>query len=270
MSSNKLEKSKGILLFAFDTANTDYVEIADRCSKLAQFTTGLPITLVTDDTAEPKFAYDRVIRVPSSEGNYRIDLKDRAVEWRNFGRYLAYELSPYNETLLIDSDYLLFDCSVLKLFEQTFDYKLMYHNHTPDGPSYELMGNTSLPFVWATVVLFKKCVRSKMLFDLVGRIQRNYGYYRALYNLNAGNYRNDYAFAIANIILNGYTISEQQSIPWTMFTLDKPVDKIIKVGNFLQVKQESPVVVPLQNIHLMDKDYLLSENFKQLLTDVTT
>ena len=270
MNSNKLEKSKGILLFAFNTADTDYVEIADRCSRLAQYTTGLPITLVTDEAATPSFAYDTVIRIPTQDSNHRIDLKDRVVEWRNFGRYLAYELSPYDETLLIDSDYLLFDKNILNLFEQPFDYRLMHHNRTPDGPSYELMGNTSLPFVWATVVLFRKSERSQMFFDLVGRIQRNYGYYRALYNLNAGNYRNDYAFAIANIILNGYAICEEQSIPWPMFTLDQPVEKITKVGSLLQVKQESPVVIPVCNMHLMDKEYLLSENFNQLLNNVTT
>lgn len=269
MSSSKLEKSKGILLFAFNTETTDYVEIADRCSQLASHTTGLPITLVTDQTADPKFAYDQVIRIEAGSNNYRIDLTNKTVEWRNFGRYLAYELSPYEETLLIDSDYLLFDNNILNLFEQPFDYRLMYHNKTPAGASYEMMGNTSLPFIWATVVLFRKTEKAKLLFDLIGRIQRNYGYYRALYNLSAGNFRNDYAFAIANYILNGYALCNEQSIPWTMFTLDQPVTEIKQKNQMLYVYTDKPVVVPVSNIHLMDKEYLLSKNFKQLIDNVT-
>lgn len=270
MNSNNSEKSKGIVLFAFNTATVDYVTIADRCSRLAHHTTGLPITLVTDDAADPKFAYDQIIRIDAETGNYRNDLKDRTVEWRNFGRYLAYELSPYNNTLLIDTDYLILDPGILKLFEQPFDYRLMHHNCTADGASFESMGNTSLPFVWATVVLFRKTERSRLFFNLIGRIQRNYSYYRALYNISAGNYRNDYAFAIANIILNGYAINEEQSIPWTMFTLDQPVQRITLVGNSLRVYQEkSALVLPLGNVHLMDKDYLLSDNFNELINNVT-
>ena len=94
---------------------------------------------------------------------------------------MAYELSPYEETILIDSDYLILDDSLLKLFATNFDYRLMHYNRTPSGPSLEMMGNTSLPFVWATIVLFRKTLRAKLFFSLVGRIQRNYNYYRMLY-----------------------------------------------------------------------------------------
>ena len=264
-NSEESVKSKGVLVFAFNT-DVDYVGIADRTSQLIAHNLKLPVTLVTDLAGTPKFAYDRVIRIDNTGDNFRTNLNDQAVAWRNFGRYLAYELSPYNETILLDTDYLVLDDSLLKLFRTEFDYKLMHHNVTPAGASYEMMGEYSLPYIWATVVLFRKSERAQLLFNLVGRIQRNYGYYSVLYNIREGNYRNDYAFAIANNILSGYNTNEDQGIPWTMFTIDKKIDSIMLTDNFVQIKHnDSAVVVPYQNIHVMDKVYLQSRDFEQVV-----
>lgn len=261
-----LEKSKGVLVFAFNTGTIDYVKIADRTSQLIAHNLKLPVTLVTDQTSEPMFAYDNVIRVDQTEGNFRLNGKHEQIAWRNFDRYLAYELSPYTDTILLDTDYLVLDDSLLRLFETDFDYKLMHHSVTDSGPMQEDMGNTSLPFVWATLVLFRKSERARLLFNLVGRIQRNYGYYRSLYNIREGNYRNDYAFAIANIILNGYSINEDQGIPWSMYTIEKSIDKIMLTDTQVQIYyNNTATVVPYQNIHVMDKAYLQSRDFEQVV-----
>ena len=128
------------------------------------------------------------------------------------------------------------------------------------------MGETSLPFVWATVVLFRKTERARLLFNLIGRIQRNYQYYRALYNVRERNYRNDYAFAIANSIISGYSVNETQGIPWRMFTVDRRIEKIMLTDNFIQIYyDDEATMVPYQNIHVMDKNYLQSRDFEQLV-----
>jgi hypothetical protein len=262
----KQEKSKGVVLFAFNT-DIDYVGIADSAARLINHYLQLPVTLITDLDSEPSDVYDQVVRVEPKSGNTRLNQDLQTVEWRNFGRYLAYELSPYDTTILLDTDYLVLDDSLLKLLSTEHDYLLQYHNTTDRGACYEQMGETSLPFVWATAVVFRKTPRTKMLFNLVGRIQRNYNYYRALYNIREGNYRNDYAFAIANNILNGYCIDTANSIPWPMLTIEDRIESIPAVtDNFLHVRlQDRAVVVPRQNIHVMDKQYLLSDEFKQLV-----
>ena len=265
---NNSEKSRGVVVFAFNT-NVDYVAIADQTSRLIQHYLQLPITLITDATAVPEFAYDYIVRIDPATGNHRSDLNDQTVEWRNFGRYLAYEFSPYTETILLDTDYLVLDNSLLKLFESKFDYQLQHHNYTPDGASYEQMGETSLPFVWATVVLFQKTDQSRLFFNLVGRIQRNYRYYRALYNIREGNYRNDYAFAVANNILNGYALNQHQSIPWPMFTIDQKITHITTTDKQIRVCHDGKaIVVPYQNIHVLDKEYLISKDFKQVVETI--
>ena len=272
-NSNKFEKanaSRGILVFAFNTPEVDYVSIADKASALANNRLKLPITLVTDDSGQPTYNFDRVIRISNSDSsNIRTNLNGDNIVWKNFGRYLAYKLSPYDETLLLDTDYLVMNDNLNKLFETDFAYKLMHHNQTVTGPSYEQMGETSLPYVWATVVAFRKTEKAKQLFDLVGLVQRNYNYYRALYNVREGNYRNDYAFAMANNIINGYSPDDTASIPWTMFTVDTIVNEIERVGSLFKVKGEkSTIVAPNIDMHVMDKDYLQSANFAALVKDL--
>ena len=264
-NSNKSAKPKGVVIFAFNSTTVDYVALADQTSRLVEHNLKLPITLITDLDADPKFTYDEVIRVQSEGGNVRTSAGGNITEWRNFGRYLAYELSPYETTILIDGDYLVLDKTLLTLCEQDFDYRLMHHNKTPNGPSYEAMGPLGLDFIWATVVLFRKTARAKQLFDLVGRIQRNYGYYKTLYNGN-GTFRNDYAFSIANMILNGYTPEEHKSVPWLMTTIENKIKQIDIKDNFLIIRHENNAVVsPRQNLHIMDKDFLLSNEFKQFV-----
>lgn len=264
LNSVDSEKSRGVLLFAFNTDLVNYVLIAERAARLIKHNLNLPVTLVTDTEVASKY-FDTVVIAENTLKNIRNGYAG-GTQWRNGNRYQAYELSPYDETLLLDSDYLVLDKSLLALFSTEFDYKLMHHNVTDDGPSYEQMGETSLPFVWATVVLFRKTERSRLLFSLVGRIQRNYSYYRMLYNIKDRNYRNDFAFAIANIILNGYNTNEDHGIPWPMYTVDKPINKIMLTDTQVHVHyNETATVIPYQNIHVMDKEYLLSRDFEQVV-----
>lgn len=258
-------KSRGILIFAFNTKHTDYVEIAARAARLARTNLGLPTTLITDSDVTSEY-FDQVIKVKNDLVNYK---PGPSTIWRNGDRYRAYELSPYDETLLIDSDYLILDDSLTKLFVQDFDYRIMSYNHCYSNQIQDKMGEASLPYQWATVILFRKSARSEMLFNLVGRIQRNYRYYLKLYGIRASNYRNDYAFTIANNILNGYDIDFNQGIVWPMLTFSEPIDSIVFEKNLLTIKEsDRAYVIPKQNIHVMDKGYLLSDNYLDLINKI--
>ena len=256
-TSSVQEKSRGILLFAFNTSEIDYVEIARRSARLVNHTLNLPVTLVTEQ-GTPADGFDQVIYIDNTLQNYKIG--ERGV-WRNGDRWQAYNLSPYDETILIDSDYLVLDQNLLKLFEQDFDYRIMTHNDKPAGAWALNMGLFGLQYLWATVILFRKTSRAGMLFDLVGRIQRNYHYYSRLYHMRDRNFRNDYAFTIADNILNGYQPGEQ-GIPWSMLTFADVVTSITQKDDLLTVKErEKGYLIPRQNIHVMDKGYLLSDDF---------
>jgi hypothetical protein len=127
------------------------------------------------------------------------------------------------------------------------------------------MGPNSLPFIWGTVFAFRKTARAKLFFDLVGRVQNNYSYYRLLFNMQERNFRNDYAFAIADILLNGYSVATT-TIPGTMITVDQVIDSIKIKDNQLVIKDNNRAyVVPRTNLHIMSKVYLQSTNFAQLV-----
>ena len=263
-NSNGSEESKGIVFFAFNTGTVDYVAIADASARLASKTLGLPITLITDANTTPQYNYDKIIRVENTGKNFRPENINK--QWRNSGRANVYDLSPYDLTILLDCDYLVLDRSLEKLFDQPFDYRLMHNSHGVHGPIHKRMwAQYSLPFVWATVVLFRKTPTAEQYFNLIKRVERNYSYYKTLFN-GTGSYRNDYAFAIADIILNGYSVDEYKSIPWSMFALESDVKEIDVKGSLLTVKcKDIAYAVPKQNIHIMDKEYLQSSNFHHLV-----
>jgi len=249
---NESAKSKGVVIFATNTRETDYVAIAEQNARLVQHFLGLPTTIIgaTDTGTNRRFSSDT--------GTF--------VEWNNFGRHEAYEASPYDETIILDADYLILDDSLDKLFQCPFDYLLFDRNHTVDGvyaPS--VMGPHSLPFVWATAVLFRRSPLSEMFFELVARIKRNYDYYRLLYNVREGNYRNDYAFAIAHYILSGYRIVRSSFAPHTITTFAGPINSIELRNNRVVVRSDQAYVLPMQSLHVMSKRYLTSANLKEFV-----
>ena len=263
-----LEESKGCVLFAYNTNEVDYVSIADANAKLITKNINLPVTLVTDLETIPKFNYDKIIRIENNLDNFRTFGQTKQT-WRNGGRSQAYDLSPYDLTLILDSDYLILDNSLTKLFDQNFDYRLQYNSYSDAGPLYNTMGTGySLPFVWATCVLFRKAPETKLYFDLIKRIERNYAYYKTLFHAR-GTFRNDYVFAIANLVLNGYSLDQHQGSPLPIYTVEKDIDSIdIKNKNMIIKHSNSAVVSPIQNVHIMDKKYLQTENFRNFIQGI--
>lgn len=253
---NRLEKSKGVVLLATNTDSVDYHAIAGRCEQLIEHYLKLPVTIIDASTK----VTNRRLSVDTNE----------YVAWNNSGRYRAYELSPYDQTILLDSDYLVFDDNLLKILDTVQDYNIVRYNNVLDGPSVDTIGPGGLNTLWATIISFNKTPKSKLLFDLVGRIERNYNYYRDLYNIQESNFRNDYAFTIADNILNGYTQDNRNYLPWPIYTISKPIQSLQLQGNNLLLKTESStVVLPKQSIHIMSKEYLLSDAYNHLIKVAT-
>lgn len=251
-SLKKSAKSRGVVIFATNTVDTNYIGIAEQNARLVEKHLALPTTIITTQ----QNSVNR--RLSTDTGTF--------VEWKNLGRHQAYEASPYDETILLDADYLIFDNSLLKLFNTDFDYLLFNKNQYVNKPNETwMMGPHSLPYVWATAVLFRKTDRAKMFFDLVGRIQRNYGYYKLLYNIQESNYRNDYAFAIAHYILNGYSLSFESFAPWPITTFAGPIASVTYGNNIVVKDSNKAYVLPKQNLHILSKAFLTSPGLKSLV-----
>ena len=208
--------SKGILLFAFNTDKVDYFRMAVHTARRAKYFLDLPVSVITDESTDIEkynFTFDNVIIKPADKSN----TKDLDI-WINKGRYQANDLTPYDETLLIDTDYLINSNTLLKVFDLYDDF--MCHNNTSylmiPNAEQEKLNTNSFNTLWATVIAFKKTQKTKMIFECMRMVQENYEHYLNLYNLLGLSFRNDYALTIAHRIVNGQTEDTRDYIPWNL------------------------------------------------------
>jgi hypothetical protein len=218
---------KGVLLFAFNSPTVDYFSLAVYTAKRANRFLGLPVSVVTDkntDLSLYDYKFDNVFLVSSDSTN----TKNKDI-WINKGRYQAYDLSPYDETLLIDVDYLINSDRLLTIFDIYDDFMcpkeasyVLYENQ-PD----EMLSQKSHQSLWATVIAFKKTKKVKQIFECMKMVQENYSYYVQLHNILGYTYRNDFALTIALNIVNGQTENSVNYLPWDLLHVTKDV-KILR------------------------------------------
>jgi hypothetical protein len=195
--------TKGVLTFCINTEFYRYDKIARKTLPLLCHNLGLPVTVITNQQTRdllPEMHGVNYVLIENQTGNM-INNKP----WHNLDRHRAYELSPYDKTLLVDVDYFCFTDNMLSLFDTREDF--LVHDQVYDitgKNSYNFRANSSIPMVWATLIFFRKGARSKSVFDMVGYIKKNYDYFCNLYRIDFKNFRNDYAFAIALQQLYGF------------------------------------------------------------------
>jgi len=212
--------SKGVILFAFNSPKYDYFAMAKYSAKRINHFLNLPVTLITDkESYDPDSTeFDKVFLTEPDKTNKR----DWGL-WFNKGRYKAYEYSPYDETILLDTDYMVCSDKLLKTFDIYNDF--CCHGDTeflmqPNAPQ-EILSAYSHKTLWATVVTFKKTSRAKQIFECLKMVQENYDHYANIHSFISGTYRNDYALTLALRIANGQTILDKDIIPWNLLHLGK-------------------------------------------------
>jgi hypothetical protein len=214
---------RGVLLFAFNIENVNYYEMAVSCAKRVNHFLNLPVTIVTNEQSLPKiqsYKFDNVIIAPEDNTN-----KKGKNLWLNKGRYRAYEFTPYEETLLLDTDYLVNSNQLSTLFDLYDDFmcakKVSFL--MSDRDECEIISTYSFPTMWATVMIFRKTNRVKQIFECLEMVQKNYQHYASLYHFSSGMYRNDYAITIALRIANGNTVDDRDYMPWPLVHLGKEI-----------------------------------------------
>jgi hypothetical protein len=220
--------SRGALMFAYNN-DFDYLSMADVAAGLVKKNLGIPTTVITDVASlkGKNLRYiDNVVTKESTGGNTRSFMLPTATvttTWYNLNRSDAYELSPYEQTLMLDSDYFAFSDRLRHVFDT--DHEFLCFDRVSDvtgQDSYEgdiLIGKYSLPMIWATAVYFTKSEFSELLFSFVKVIRQHYRYYSLLYNFPLRPFRNDFAFSIALHTLSGYATDRRHFFPWAMPSL---------------------------------------------------
>lgn len=241
----------GVLLYCFNTPKYRYDLIASKTIPLLRKNLNVDITVITDpETHEYLKQFDWVDfkTIEPQKGN-TIDQKP----WYNLERHRAYDLSPYDNTILLDIDYFCYTDQLLYYAETKHDFWIHDRVYDVTGKgSYDFSRNSIIPMLWATVIVFKKTQRVKAIFETVAHVKQFYQYYCTLYRIDFGNFRNDYAFSIAAHQIEGMVPTKK--IPVRLPTLPANA-KVTSVYQSGLVWEMDDMVGTVENtdIHVIDK-----------------
>jgi hypothetical protein len=227
----------GAVIFAQNNDTVDYVKLAVFASRRIQKFLDIPVSIITDsrgwlEQSYPDHGFDKIIDAEISNKYYRKRFHDGSLasktsEWKNLSRTTVYDLTPYDKTLVIDSDYIINSDILRSALNKDEDLQLYRKSLDLAGwrenKQFQRINEFSIPFYWATTFIFKKNNVTESFFSLIKYIKENWNYYTALYNIESILYRNDYAFSIAIHIMNGNQEGYfAQELPGTMvYTTDK-------------------------------------------------
>lgn len=280
----------GILIYAYNSPSLDYALMSVISGGLAKKHLGHPVTLVTDqstvDWMERSKIYKKAREVfeniivserPSSGNTRRLNdgTEVSIVPFLNSTRHIAWEITPYERTLLIDSDFLILSDQLNEYWE--VDQDVMIGDSIKDLYDQKRLGyqdvyvsDTSTKLYWATTVMFTKNQNSKLFFDLVNHIRENYIFYSDVYRFDHRQYRNDIAFSVAKHILNGFVEDNRYSLPPLLTALDRDIlfdvknDKLSFLINHNYGSGYISSSVTAQDVHVMNKQSIIRNKDKLL------
>ena len=282
--------TNGILIFAHNNPQIDYGLMAIISGGLAKKTLRVPVSLVTDKWtiawlkesnmySKAESIFDKIIEVEKPvTKNYRKlhdGFNSQTIPFENSNRFSVWDLSPYDKTLMIDSDYLVFSTALNEYWNIEAPVMMSHSMNDVTGERAGILDNrvseTGIHMFWATTVMFDKSPESQFFFKLVDFIKDNYRYYADLFRFNSKQFRNDIAFSIAKHIMNGFETEFVYTLPPIFTIFDKDilldvdkekliflVDKPLDCGSFWVSATEGV------DVHVINKQSIIRNKDKLL------
>ena len=282
--------TRGVLIFAHNSRDIDYALMAIAAGGLAKKNLNVPVSLVTDAPTiewmksvgtydQAAAIFESIIEVDKPITDNQRTLNDgnqsKTVPFVNANRASVWDLTPYDRTLLIDSDYLVLSDTLNEYWDVDQDVMIgvaMKDIHYQDRSGYHdrYISDTAPHLYWATTVMFTKNATSQLFFDLVNTIRNNYSYFGNMYGFDTRQFRNDIAFSIAKHIMDGFVTNTAGSLPPVFTAIDK--DILISVNDtkltfLINTNLDSnycATTVQGHDIHVMNKQSLI-RNINQLM-----
>jgi hypothetical protein len=284
--------TKGILIFAHNSRELDYGLMAMISGNLASKYLNLPVSLATDKStinwlkesgnySRAGMIFDEIIRIDNPASGNKRKIYDgnsfKIVPFENYSRADAWYITPYDHTLLIDSDFLIFTDNLNHYWD--LDSSFMMASGINDIFKQERLGyhdryvsDTGVHMFWATTVMFKKDKAALTHFELIDYVRKNYRYYSDLFRFDGRQYRNDRSFTVAKHILDGFETNFNYSLPPLTTVLDRDilysVSKNQRLYFLINQNQNSEQYFPLSvkniDLHVMNKQSII-RNSERLL-----
>ena len=259
--------SKGVLFVAFDSVTDQgnvlrYTELARIAANLVKKYLNLPVGIVTDSSV---IGFDEqiIVKKPiTSDRHVLIGDKHQSYNWHNDYRRQLYDLTPWNQTLLLDADYFLQTNQYLQCFDFDAPFQIINSVYDPTGRNsfnkYKNLPNRTIPQKWATAMYWNR--DAKEHFEYANMIAENYEYYARIFGFSHKQYRNDMVFSIVSHMLPTY------SMPWQMWMTSSDCSLVDANSNGLKFVYDNQVTRIKNDIHVLNKEILL-ENTLNLLED---
>jgi hypothetical protein len=234
---------QGILIYAHNTRAVDYALLSVISAGLAKKHLSMPVSLVTDDStiswmkqsqifhlAEKVFENIIIADRPITNNQRRLfdGENSSTVPFVNVNRDTAWNLTPYDRTLLIDSDFLIFSDVLNKYWNIDCDLLIgesINDIYCQDRMKYldRHVSDTGVKLYWATTVMFTKNQNTRLFFDTVNHVKENYRHYADVFRFDHRQFRNDIAFSVSKHILDGYVESSLGILPPILSALDRDI-----------------------------------------------
>lgn len=219
---------RGVLIYAFNNERINYFQQAVWSADRIDRYLGLPVTIVTDEKSQKtaKCQHDIILSAAESGGTrvFNPTQDARSAAWFNASRYQSWHITPYQETVVLDSDYVVCSDQLLNLFDSGISVTAMKHVYDATGRNGEqpyrwISDQSRLHHYWATVLYFRKDQTAEDFFSMMTMIKNNYQHYCDIYHLPNHPFRNDFAASIALNTVYGHRPDSIPEIPWTMATV---------------------------------------------------
>lgn len=282
--------TNGVLLYAHNSRDIDYAQLSLISGGLAKKNLEVPVSLITDESTvdwmkQSKIynkavdIFDKIILQDRPElTNYR-NLRDLSAQHKvpfiNQTRSSAFKLSPYEKTLLIDSDYFVLSDTLSEYWN--INQSVIMPDSAKDINYKDRMkyldryiSETGIKMYWATAVMFTKNEEAKTFFELADCVRENYETFANLFRFCPLQFRNDIAFSVAKHIMNGFEKPKEYTLPSLLTSLDR--DSLDHVSdtklNFLIEGDINgkyyPVSIKNCDIHIMNKKSI-TRNYENLV-----
>jgi hypothetical protein len=282
--------NKGVVVIAHNNRKVDYAKMAIVAAKFAKKNLSVPVTLLTDaSTIEwmqesgtytlAQEIFENIVPVPRpSADNQRVLYDGTAhdkIPFLNSNRCSVWEHTPYDRTLLIDSDFIINSPSLNNYWHLDEDLLIADGFNDIQGDRMGVLdkwtSETGVHLYWATTVMFTKNQNTRTFFQLVDFVRENYRYYADLFRFRSDQYRNDISFSVAKHILDGFE-KRNIALPSILTVQDKDIlEKINDDGRMIfSVKSwNDPETFTMasikdQDVHIMNKQSVI-RNFERLI-----
>ena len=260
-------------MFAHNNTEIDYLKMAYINALLVKKHLKVGVCVVTD-----QHSYDYVLEtVPEDRLRKAIDHiiivdKDRtfknknkkvyrdtintakSLSFYNINRADAYDISPWDETIMIDTDYLILSDTLNACWGSKNSLMM---NYTWQDINFERtykldkVASDSICMYWATVVYFSRAELPENFFTFCKHVRKNSEYYHMLYRWPGNTFRNDYVFSIAAHLINGLHHKKIPELPTTLY-------KTFDHDDILSIKSHSEIILYLEK-HNSPGEFFLSK-----------